>query len=507
MWCLHIPLFSSSLCCTVAVFLLLTFHIFTFNFIIFLLKMVLSTLAATIFFALMTPNEPDATRTVRKKKCPNCHVEHHQHKFGDPGPNCQGPPSEPLKTPPLTRRSSGSPTILMDKASAPSTATNVDFQREQIRLLKLERENLVKELASSEEEKLQAEINERIAEIKTLRESRNLQLSSVTTSQSSSLPTQPPILQNASPFTAQSAAMLNPSLPPNNISTLLGNISSLLDDQQQQQHQAAPTVRPPSHLFPSVQQHQQPSASLLGFAGIPAGPADQTELFLRPTRANHITRGKALRIVDFVCRIRPSEDEKVLSQDNNCRLTLTLQDTKPKITSISVEQFNIGNLRIFYELLFSGKLSTLRDIQEYLSYAIKVLELATKYTWESVLLYDDEFRILQHTYGFSWATDHSHLHEVVLMPRWAAQLPRFYKQGHISSTSYNSESSNKGLPSNAVSHLASGSEICRLFNSRKGCQKAPCKFSHVCNRKVGSQACGKAHPGFSHSSGVEDPRQ
>ena len=90
-----------------------------------------------------------------------------------------------------------------------------------------------------------------------------------------------------------------------------------------------------------------------------------------------------------------------MSYENNCELTLTLQDMKPKLSSVTVEQFNIANLRIFHEFLFSGKLSTLRDIQEYLSYAIKILELDNKFTWESVLLYDDEFRILQHTYGFS----------------------------------------------------------------------------------------------------------
>ena len=49
--------------------------------------MVLSTLADTIFFALMTSNEPDTTRAVRNKTCPNRHVEHHQHNFGNPGPN------------------------------------------------------------------------------------------------------------------------------------------------------------------------------------------------------------------------------------------------------------------------------------------------------------------------------------------------------------------------------------------------------------------------------------
>ena len=114
-----------------------------------------------------------------------------------------------------------------------------------------------------------------------------------------------------------------------------------------------------------------------------------------------------------------------MSYDNNCKLTLTIQDRKPELSSVTVEQFNIANLRIFYEFLFSGKLSTLRDIQEYLSYAIKILELDNKFTWESVLLYDDEFRILQHTYGFSWAHNHSHLHDAVLNPRWAVKKNNF----------------------------------------------------------------------------------
>lgn len=153
--------------------------------------------------------------------------------------------------------------------------------------------------------------------------------------------------------------------------------------------------------------------------------------------------------------------------------------------------------------MFSGKLSTLRDIQEYLSYVIKILELANKYTWESVLLYDDEFRILQHTYGFSWATDHSHLHKAVLMPRWAAHLSRNKQESPSYLSPYNNSDSGY-KHHNFVTHLSSGSEICRLFNCRKGCQRPQCKFSHVCNRKVGSQACGKNHAGVSHPPDNQD---
>ena len=36
-----------------------------------------------------------------------------------------------------------------------------------------------------------------------------------------------------------------------------------------------------------------------------------------------------------------------------------------------------------------------------------------------MLKYDDEYRILQHTYGYPWCFDNNHLHEVMLLPRWA----------------------------------------------------------------------------------------
>ena len=59
------------------------------------------------------------------------------------------------------------------------------------------------------------------------------------------------------------------------------------------------------------------------------------------------------------------------------------------------------------ELLTSNRLHTAADLRDYLSYSIKIFELARKYTWESVLKYDDEYRILQHTCGYPWSFDNS----------------------------------------------------------------------------------------------------
>ena len=224
-----------------------------------------------------------------------------------------------------------------------------------------------------------------------------------------------------------------------------------------------------------------------------------SEVFLRPTRNVDNGMGKPLRIVDFVSRLCPTEEEKVISGDSQTKLTLSVSSNKPKLESISVEQYSIANLRIFYELLYSNRLSTMPDVQEYLSYSIKLMELAKRYTWLSVLRYDDEYRVLQHTYGFSWSTDNSHLHEVVLLPRWAANYNTLRKGSAINSSESFTGGNVKKLFT--ITHLAGGQEICRSFNSSRGCFREACKFAHVCNQKVGSQACGKPHAGCNHSLG------
>ena len=427
-----------------------------------------------------TPDaEDNTTNATRKKKCPGCQRNHDIHTFGPPGRNCQGPISPNSSTthsPNRTRAASRDTSPIAEKN--PNAGAMSDEQlnqyRQHLQLLKNQESELLESITNEqenflrEENTLKEEIKRQTEKLERLKAARNRQPRSAT----------PPANQNNLPRSGETrsteSAIFSSSVSSDNMSTLLHR--PLLSHQQTSGSSfgfAATGATVP--LLNSGLNGQDPSFVNRQFT--------QNELFLRPTRTNDITRGKALRIVDFVSRIRPAEDEKVLSYDNNCKLALILQDSKRKLSSVSIEQYSIANLRVFYELLFSGKLSTLLHVQEYLSYAIKILELATKYTWQSVLQYDDEFRILQHTYGFSWSTDHSHLHEVVLIPRWAAKLHR--GSGHsLESPKNPSDFSSKGL-SNIVSHLLNGSEICRMFNSRKGCQKSPCKFSHACNR-IGS---------------------
>ena len=118
----------------------------------------------------------------------------------------------------------------------------------------------------------------------------------------------------------------------------------------------------------------------------------EADIFLRPASASTSTHGKPLRIIDYVSRLMPQEDRRVLSTaDGQSSLILDCGSKKPKLESVSISQWSIANLRIFNELLTRGSLSTPLSMQEYLSYSIKVLELASKYTWQSILKYDDKF--------------------------------------------------------------------------------------------------------------------
>ena len=219
------------------------------------------------------------------------------------------------------------------------------------------------EIMNFEEKKLQEEIERRMAEIEHLRASRKAQNSSQATLPSlfKQLPHHPPDFPSHATNAAMLGSLANKNsllLPPDNVSSLLGNISSLIDNQQQ----VSPQYPPQYRGIPFQQQNQgilfqqqQPSSTSSRLGNIPAAVpvdhrssgVDQTELFFRPTRANHITRGKALWVVDFVSRICPSEDEKVLSCDNNCKLTLTLQDTKPKLYAVTVEHLILPTLEFF----------------------------------------------------------------------------------------------------------------------------------------------------------------
>ena len=140
-----------------------------------------------------------------------------------------------------------------------------------------------------------------------------------------------------------------------------------------------------------------------------------SEMFLRPAQ---LPKGeKVLKIVDFIDNIVPRDDERTLSDGGNTKLVVSYGPKKPKLEQVSIQQWVVSNTRIFYNLLASRKLSSQVDIQHYLAYTIKIMELSNRYQWVSILKYDDEFRHLQATYNYPWSFDSNHLHTVILEPK------------------------------------------------------------------------------------------
>ena len=152
-----------------------------------------------------------------------------------------------------------------------------------------------------------------------------------------------------------------------------------------------------------------------------ANSESHSNMFLAPAAVPQGER--VLRIVDFLSSIVPKESEKTLTDVGGSRLVISYGQQRPRLESVTLSQWVVANTRIFHHLLFANKLPTSRDLRDYLAYTVKIMELAGKYEWVSVLKFDDEYRQLQATYSFPWSHDSHHLHEVTLVPMARSKPP------------------------------------------------------------------------------------
>lgn len=216
-----------------------------------------------------------------------------------------------------------------------------------------------------------------------------------------------------------------------------------------------------------------------------------SEMFLRPAQPQ--TGEKALRIVDFVDNIVPKDEERTIVDGGNTKLVVSYGPKKPRLEQITMSQWVISNTRIFYNLLASRKLNSQAEIQNYLAYTIKVMELSNRYHWASVLKYDNEFRLLQAAYHYPWSFDSNHLHAVILEP--------IYKPSHVPRSPNRTANPSTQFIPGFIATTNDGRTICRNFNSSRGCSLQNCAYEHVCNRRAtGGKACGLNHPGYIHST-------
>ena len=170
-------------------------------------------------------------------------------------------------------------------------------------------------------------------------------------------------------------------------------------------------------------------------------------------------------IIDFVPGVLTRE-EKVTLPGSDSEVTLNIGAWKPKLESVTLQQWSAANAKIFYQLAQDGKI-TMATLPDYLAYTVMVSQLAEHYEWFSVLAYDREYRRLQASLGFAFGIDAQHLHTVYLVHKQTS------KPGNRPSKA---RSTNLAGSTKAPVDPASSKEVCRNYN------KAQCKWGTLCYR-------------------------
>ena len=196
--------------------------------------------------------------------------------------------------------------------------------------------------------------------------------------------------------------------------------------------------------------------------------------------------GKSVSPYYDICDFVPSsiEEEVLIGGNGDQRIVVKSGPKKPLLENLTLSQWSIANMAILYKLINEGKLHG-PSLLDYLSHTTKIYQLVQRFNLPSVLLYDRECRKLQSAMGFRWGTDVQHLHKLDLIPR-------------------DKPPSNPAPPNKKPQNPGSGPrhrpakrdiDICRNFNSKKGCTYPGCKFRHQCILPE----CNEAHSATVHT--------
>lgn len=129
--------------------------------------------------------------------------------------------------------------------------------------------------------------------------------------------------------------------------------------------------------------------------------------------------GEALKIVNFVSSSLFVEEEVALGDG----VTLKLSGN-PKLDKISLAMWISANCQILRQLT---KDTPDFHVEANLQYTEMTRKLATRFTWQSVLLFDEDYWQKQEKSLFYWGTDAPHLSTVMLWD--CAQLLAMTRKG------------------------------------------------------------------------------
>ena len=82
---------------------------------------------------------------------------------------------------------------------------------------------------------------------------------------------------------------------------------------------------------------------------------------------------------------------------------------------MSIPQYVTSAIRTLHHLIDAKQIMSYEGIKQYMGYMIKILELATRSKWVSVLKYDDHFRQLEAFHSVPWVLERRHLISVELL--------------------------------------------------------------------------------------------
>lgn len=190
------------------------------------------------------------------------------------------------------------------------------------------------------------------------------------------------------------------------------------------------------------------------------------------------TASSCLKIVDYIPGAARVQEMQLADG-----ITLAFKHNRPKLESVSPSQWIVANSKIMSHLLESGSISS-TQVMDYVAYTAKIGELACRYSWMSVMLFDNEYRELQAIHKFRWGADIPHLSTVCLRERSVTNVQNS-KSGKAKSARTPSKSYVRKI-------APSGKEICWKYNSGNCNFGTKCNFEHVCI------TCGNSHPECDH---------